>query len=1012
MKNLKRALALALSSIMLVGTMAMGVSAAEFGDADKIEHNEAVQTMVALGVINGKDNGNFDPEGIVTRAEMAKIICVMLNNGKDPNLGTTAAAFPDTVNHWANSYIAYCANQGIVAGDNHGKFNPEATVTGTEAAKMMLVALGYDSDVFNFTGASWAINVNAQANKAKLYDDVDSVATDGLSRDNAAQMAYNTLSAFLMEKTYDKVLSSGEISYNYVLSNTTTFLNEYFDAKIFIGTYVGNDKTISALDKDSIRVNGRLDTDDGTTSGQTDRNANFPSDMDISNIGEEVKVIFKDGKSGKDGQPDKNDTIYGVFNTGATEVITGTLADVKDNKSDKAQINIGGDKYDLKTSETASDEVVHVITNYVGSGTGYKTAQVKGTSSSNSALTTALKVATGDTIKAVTDPEDGKIQTIYVTTSKIAAVTGKNSEKVTMNNGVGTIKIADNEVYEDIAKGDVVVVTTLYAARATDDEAYTIVEKAEKVTGEVEGYKDAKTVKVDGETYKVYNEAAMLSAIPDETPVTAFADEHIGETFDLYMVNGFVGAAIQVSESASNYSLVIAKNEGEPGTTFDGMEIQVLDAEGNKTILKVNDDSKDVDDGALANADLVVGDIVTWTGTANDATVTVEAKAASGSKSYNDETKAFDGKVAASGAVLFAETTSNAYSAASGTKFKAYNLRELDAFTASAYAVKLNSDGKVVALFADLTTTPSGATDSTVYGIVTAYNGTVKVDGDTYFEYTVAANEETYTVHVASKAVKAGDLVAFDPSSDDIYDARDLNKVTEGAVYVKEYSEADGTLTYYTNKTGEAGEWAGDVATQNTLALDKDCAIVYVNADDDKAGSDIGINGFDTVTGYANAAIVTKRSGSDNVIVAIFVETSNECNILDVVTEEGKKVISGGTATVTTGEEAVVRGGDVTMDGGKADVYGGKVAMSGGEVKAKGGEFTVTGSTAKIKIGKEIGTGIKITAGGKTLTLANNSTEVVKAVENGEFVSGLSSANDGESWTYHDGELSGTWTKN
>ena len=47
MNNLKRVLSLALSGIMLVGMMAMGVSAAEFTDADKIEHDDAVNTLVA-----------------------------------------------------------------------------------------------------------------------------------------------------------------------------------------------------------------------------------------------------------------------------------------------------------------------------------------------------------------------------------------------------------------------------------------------------------------------------------------------------------------------------------------------------------------------------------------------------------------------------------------------------------------------------------------------------------------------------------------------------------------------------------------------------------------------------------------------------------------------------------------------------------------------------------------------------------------------------------------------------
>ena len=74
MNNLKRVLSLGLTGAMLTGMMVMGAGAANFGDADKITHTEAVNTMVALGVLKGKDTGNYDPQGIVTRAEMAKML--------------------------------------------------------------------------------------------------------------------------------------------------------------------------------------------------------------------------------------------------------------------------------------------------------------------------------------------------------------------------------------------------------------------------------------------------------------------------------------------------------------------------------------------------------------------------------------------------------------------------------------------------------------------------------------------------------------------------------------------------------------------------------------------------------------------------------------------------------------------------------------------------------------------------------------------------------------------------
>ena len=197
MRNLKRVLSLALASVMLIGMMVVGASAAnydDFSDKDKIVNKEAVSTLVELGVIAGKDDGTYDPTGIVTRAEMAKMICVVLNGGKDPSLGdVTKYSYTDTVGHWAAPYIEYCAIRSIVAGKGDGTFAPNETVTGSQAAKMLLVAAGYQSAIEGFTGANWEANTNVRANAVGLYDGLDINPSQGLTRDSAAQMVYNIL---------------------------------------------------------------------------------------------------------------------------------------------------------------------------------------------------------------------------------------------------------------------------------------------------------------------------------------------------------------------------------------------------------------------------------------------------------------------------------------------------------------------------------------------------------------------------------------------------------------------------------------------------------------------------------------------------------------------------------------------------------------------------------------------------------------------------------------------------
>ena len=872
MRNLKRALSLALAAMMLIGMMVVSAGAAskDFTDKDEINHTEAVNTLVALNVIGGKEDGSyFDPTGTLTRAEMAKLVTYVLNGGVEPVLGTKVTpTYKDIKGHWAEAYIEYCTSMNIIVGDGSGKFNPEGTLTASQCAKMLLTAMNYKDDVFGFVGNSWEINVNREANAAGLYKELSSVsASSPISRDNAAQMVYNAIQSKTMNLTWTQDMTTGEISQHYSLTGASLF-EDKFEGKIWVGTFTGNKATGATTTEGEIAVHGKLTT---AEAGTDDTTARFPADLDLSNIGEQVKVLFKDGDGGTAGKPDKKDTIYGVYNTGATEIVTGIMGDVKDQKSSDAKINIGGTKYD--TADT-----VAVVTNYGGSANYVAN---NGTTAGNSDLTTALKKANGNTIKAVVDPDSGEIETIYVVASKIAAVTAINSEKVTLNNGVGTIKIADNDVYSGIAKGDVVVSTTLYNADATDDDAYTIVKKAEVISGTVNGYKGTESVTLDGTVYTLFNKTALLNAIPNETVTTAFGDDDIGETFDLYMVNGYVGAAVQTSESASNYSLITAIDPGTAGAAFSDLRLQVVDAEGTTSIISVSDDSKDNnDDDKITEDDYAVGDIIVYTGSASSAVVTVKASLTAGDKTYSDSTKAFNGFVTTSDCVLFAETTGNAIGA-TGAKYKVYSIRALDSFTANSTSVVKNSDGKVVAVFADLGGTPAGATSTTIYGIVTGANGRVKIDDSYYYQYNVASNSDSYTINIpGNDVIAAGDLVSFEPTSDNTYANSDLTKITGTAVYVKEYSESDGTLTYFTAVTGEDGNYTGDSATQNTLALDDDCAIIYVDADGDAAGSEIGVNGFDSVTGYKNAAIVTKTTSDGTVITAIFVETSNECDIL------------------------------------------------------------------------------------------------------------------------------------
>ena len=195
MRTLKKTLCLVLCLVMMVGLCAIGANAVDFTDEEQITYKEAVALLSGIGVINGKPDGEsfkFDPKGTLTRAEAAKIICYL----HDMQDVTGTANFTDTVGHWAEGPIAYCASKGIVAGYGDGTFGPDDTLKGYQFGKMLLCALGFNAEYEKLVGADFEINCATLLKTKKLLTGIDNF--DGqkdLTRETAAQMAFNALSA-------------------------------------------------------------------------------------------------------------------------------------------------------------------------------------------------------------------------------------------------------------------------------------------------------------------------------------------------------------------------------------------------------------------------------------------------------------------------------------------------------------------------------------------------------------------------------------------------------------------------------------------------------------------------------------------------------------------------------------------------------------------------------------------------------------------------------------------------
>ena len=129
----------------------------------------------ALNIIGGYEDGSYHPERNIKRSEITKMICVALNGGKEPNRGhhlspPRSSDVRGTTAAWAEKYIESCVSQGIVSGVGGGRFSPNGNVTATQLAKMLLVCLGYDADIEEFTGNAWDTNVNVVATQKGLYE--------------------------------------------------------------------------------------------------------------------------------------------------------------------------------------------------------------------------------------------------------------------------------------------------------------------------------------------------------------------------------------------------------------------------------------------------------------------------------------------------------------------------------------------------------------------------------------------------------------------------------------------------------------------------------------------------------------------------------------------------------------------------------------------------------------------------------------------------------------------------
>ena len=601
MRNLKRALSLALAAIMLVGMMVVSACAASYNnltDKDEIVNKDAVSMLVSLGIIEGKPDGSYGPTENVDRAQMAKMLSVIMNKGVDNSAlyQSVNSGLVDVNTNWAKGHINYCYTTGIIAGRGNGKFDPSATVTALEAAKMLLVAVGYDPAIEGFEGADWAINVSVRADEQGIFEGFTKDLSAPLNRDDAALLIYNALDVEMIQ-------SYTTNNYPIVYSDHRTILSDKYGVIKVEGVVTANEWAILDDDTDTALQEGktRIYNPDGilSTTGNTavaqDSSANvktqvFNVSTPVDMLGKAVTMYVKKTTILADS------TVYGapVVSDVNTVIETGEKVTGGDSKDDDSLAAL------LKGTGLATDKATEYYHNYEEVAI-------------DSADVDDIMNVKGAALTVIDNDNDGYVNYVISVEKSLTHVSGVSSKNETTTlYGLPGDDVIDNEdivtTATDLTKGDVVLVVQ-YGGR-------TYVEEPKTVTGEMELFNaknkdDNKNyIKVGGEEYK-QDGLEVLSNINKDNPVKFLISEcddkangvQFDAQYDFFLDDfGNIVAFREVEGAPTQYALALDSAYSINGLTTTG-QIKLLLADGTSKVYDVDMDATADRFEDLANSD-------------------------------------------------------------------------------------------------------------------------------------------------------------------------------------------------------------------------------------------------------------------------------------------------------------------------------------------------------------------------------------------------------------------------
>jgi hypothetical protein len=182
-KTAKKALAGALITSMLAMPGLVSAADLPLRDIAKSPYKNEILKLNNVGVIAGYQDGTFQSERHVSRAEFARIAVRALGYSEaQVKLFVGPTKFKDVPkNHWANGYINLAVSRGILSGDVKGTFRPNDKITVAETLSVFV--RGLKINVEKGEGA-WYLPFLLEANKLGFYKEgaegPDTPATRGL----------------------------------------------------------------------------------------------------------------------------------------------------------------------------------------------------------------------------------------------------------------------------------------------------------------------------------------------------------------------------------------------------------------------------------------------------------------------------------------------------------------------------------------------------------------------------------------------------------------------------------------------------------------------------------------------------------------------------------------------------------------------------------------------------------------------------------------------------------------